>query len=106
MGRCRTMTWVVGAVVLLGGLPAAAREWTDRSGTYRIEADLVSVREGKAYLERGDGKVITVPLERLSVLDLRHMASLPECRAYFESLPAAQRESLLWPKDAAGSPAA
>jgi len=52
-----------------------ARTWTDRSGKYRIEAELIAVRDGKAYLERANGRVTTVPLDKLSIEDLKYLAS-------------------------------
>jgi WD40 repeat protein len=65
--------------------PLFAREWTDSTGQFRIEAELVSVKNEKVYLERSDGQVVAVPLERLSKEDLRYLASLPEYRSYFEA---------------------
>ena len=64
-----------------------AREWADRSGTRRVEAELIGVRNGKAYLEKTDAKVVAIPLNLLSVDDVRHLMSLPEYRQYFEDNP-------------------
>jgi hypothetical protein len=47
----------------------ALRTWSDASGNFRVEARLLEVVDGKARLERADGKVIVVPLERLSPAD-------------------------------------
>lgn len=49
--------------------PAKAREWTDASGAFKIDAELVAVRNGKVILEKKDGSLLTVPLERLSAKD-------------------------------------
>lgn len=56
---------------------AEGRIWTDRSGKYTIEAELLTVRKGVAYLESDTGEVKKIPLTRLSVEDLQHLASLP-----------------------------
>ena len=66
---------------LMAGLLASAahaREWTDRSGKFHIEAGLVTVKEGKVYLEKEGGKVVAVPLEEMPwsaafTLDGKHL---------------------------------
>lgn len=67
--------------------PLCAREWTDASGSFRVEAELVTVRNGKVYLEKSDGKTTSVPLEKLSRVDLEHLASLEEYAEYFRANP-------------------
>lgn len=62
------------AIVLIGGFicmaaPVLAREWVDSTGKSRTEAELVAVRNGRVILEKPDGSIITVPLERLSPAD-------------------------------------
>jgi len=64
-----------------------AREWTDKSGSSRVEADLVTVKNGKVYLEKEDGRTAAIPLELLSKEDVQYLLSLPECQAYFEEHP-------------------
>jgi hypothetical protein len=57
-------------LTLIGLLEATlAREWTDTTGKFKIEAELVAVRNGKVILEKADGTVITVPLDKLSAND-------------------------------------
>ena len=53
-------------ILLLLSARAVARgkEWSDRSGKFHIEANFVTVKEGKAYLEKSDGQIIGVPLEK------------------------------------------
>ena len=63
------------------------REWTDDADAFHVEAKLVAVRGGKVYLEKDDGKVIGVPLARLSEKDLRYLVSLPEHKEYFKANP-------------------
>jgi hypothetical protein len=40
------------------------RTWTDSTGAFSIEAELVSSANNKVELRKADGRVITVPLER------------------------------------------
>ena len=54
---------------LCAAAPAWAREWVDASGKFRIEAELIAVRNGKAILEKPDGSVISIPVDKLSVAD-------------------------------------
>jgi hypothetical protein len=48
------------------------RTWTDSSGKYRTEAELVEARGGVAYLKR-DGKVKPIPIAKLSTEDQRYV---------------------------------
>jgi outer membrane protein assembly factor BamB len=56
--------------------PAAQqlRTWTDNSGVHKIRAALVSIDEGQVQLKKGDGTVITVPVDRLSEADQQWLA--------------------------------
>jgi len=45
---------------------ASGREWTDASGKFRVEAELVAIRNGKAILEKPDGTVLSIPVDKLS----------------------------------------
>jgi WD40 repeat protein len=56
---------------------AAARTWSDRSGAFNVEAELLTVRDGKAYLEKVNGQVRKVPLDLLSKNDLLFIAAMP-----------------------------
>lgn len=47
----------------------APREWTDSTGTYKIQASLIEVKEGNAFLQDINGKTIKIPLSRLSEAD-------------------------------------
>jgi mono/diheme cytochrome c family protein len=53
-----------------------AREWRDATGQFKVEAELVAVRDGKVYLEKTDGNVVSVPLEKLSRADRDYLKSL------------------------------
>ena len=52
------------------------RTWTDATGKHQIEAAFVSVVADKVELRKKDGKVISVPLKRLSETDQRWIAAL------------------------------
>jgi len=79
----------------------AGRTWTDSSGTHRIEAEFVAVNEGQVKLRRSDGRVISVPVDKLSAEDQAHIASLaaPPAdeppRKRYEGLAAAQRDAAI-----------
>jgi len=56
---------------------SAPRTWRDASGVFEIEATLVDVQDGKVRLKRKDGRILTVPIEKLSEADqafLRRLA--------------------------------
>ena len=75
---------VLGVQCVLG---AAPRQWTDRSGKFQVEASLVTVKDGKAYLEKGDGTVVPVEIAKLCTADQEYLLSLPDHRAYFQKNP-------------------
>jgi hypothetical protein len=49
------------------------RQWQDLSGTFEIEASIISVKDYKVSLKKTDGKEITVPLEKLSEDDQEYV---------------------------------
>ncbi|MBU4272981.1 MAG: trypsin-like peptidase domain-containing protein [Planctomycetes bacterium] len=51
------------------------RVWTDSTGKFRIKAKCIGVEDGKVKLEKSDGSVLRVPLEKLSEADKRFLAS-------------------------------
>ena len=60
---------VVAAVCLICLRPVLARTWTDSSGTYKVEAELVKLDGEVVELKKPDGTVIKVPLDKLSEAD-------------------------------------
>jgi HEAT repeat protein len=48
---------------------AKPRTWTDSTGEFKIEATLLGLKDGQVTLERTDGRVVALPLERLSKAD-------------------------------------
>jgi hypothetical protein len=53
------------------------RTWTDASGKFKIEAKLLEVADGKVKLEKADGKIVTLPLAKLSVADRAFVKAMP-----------------------------
>ncbi len=80
--------WVVVAVSLVTcAVVASAQErtWTDRSGKFSVDAEFVEVLEDKVVLRRADGKLIKVPLERLSTKDRAYVNTLQAGDARFDA---------------------
>jgi len=48
---------------------APTKNWTDISGRFSVDAEMVGFQDGLVHLKRVDGKVVKVPLERLSPAD-------------------------------------
>lgn len=53
---------------------AMGRQWTDVSGQYRVEAEIVAVSEHTVVLKKKDGSVIAVPTDQLSQNDQEYLA--------------------------------
>ncbi|MBN1854169.1 MAG: redoxin family protein [Pirellulales bacterium] len=51
------------------GKAAEKRTWSDRSGKYSIEASFVRIEGNQVTLLKGDGKEVTLPIEKLSTRD-------------------------------------
>ncbi len=58
-----------GAAAMAAPAGVPMRTWSDVSGRFQIEAVFVSVVDGKVNLRRADGRVLAVPLEKLSAAD-------------------------------------
>ena len=72
------MTVLVCGLLLAAPSLCSARTWTDNTGTYSVEAELVEVQGDKVVLRKVSGSVITVPVARLSETDRRYLQSLAE----------------------------
>lgn len=62
-------------VVIVGLLasPAIARQWSSRNGGFSVEAELLDVKDGNAILQKTDGSQVSVPLNKLSLGDIRYI---------------------------------
>jgi len=49
--------------------PADARKWTDSSGKHSVEAEFVELADGVVRLRIPDGRIMRIPLDRLSPAD-------------------------------------
>jgi hypothetical protein len=52
---------------------ASARIWTDSTGKYKIEANLVAFNESTVILQRSDHQLGQVPIEKLSQVDREYL---------------------------------
>lgn len=52
----------------------ALRTWTDSTGKFQIEAQLVKVEDGKAQLKQKDGQLVAIALDKLSKEDQEFLA--------------------------------
>ncbi|CAO3649145.1 unnamed protein product [Cunninghamella echinulata] len=51
--------------------PERLRTWTDRSGSFKVEAQFLGYSDGKLRLHKENGVKIDVPLEKMSAEDIR-----------------------------------
>lgn len=54
---------------------AEARLWTDSSGRYTLEAELVAANHTTVVLKRADHELVAIPLDKLSEADRAYVAS-------------------------------
>ena len=57
------------------------RTWTDASGKFKIKASLLNTKNGKVELEKEDGRVITLAVNKLSSEDKKYLADLDRAEA-------------------------
>ena len=70
------LTILICGLLLLAAEPSWARKWSDTTGKFSVEADLVEVKADKVLLRKAGGSDITVPVARLSQVDRRYLESL------------------------------
>ena len=58
-----------------------AREWTDTTGKFKTEAEFVELTDGNVKLRLTDGRVVTVPLSKLSLRDQNEARRLTKAAA-------------------------
>lgn len=49
------------------------RTWTDRTGSFKVEAEFLLMKEGKIHLHKVNGVKIAVPVTKMSVEDLEYV---------------------------------
>lgn len=50
--------------------PLKIRTWTDRSGTFKVDAEFLNIRDGVIHLHKVNGVKIAVPIAKMSKVDL------------------------------------
>lgn len=92
-----SILFLMGLVILFQGDAARAgaehpvRTWTDSTGRFTIEARLVSAEGEQVLLERADGTMVRIDLEKLSAVDREYVLELPE-ESPFETVEASPFE--------------
>ena len=59
-------------VAVLACGDALARTWTDTTGKYKIEGEFIKLTDGQVDVRRDDGKLVRIPLEKLSEADQQY----------------------------------
>lgn len=78
----RILSCLLAGVTILLSNAAAARQWTSRSGSDQVEAELVAADDNVVVLKRAsDGKLLTVPLAQLSLADVEYVRRTRLCGA-------------------------
>lgn len=67
---------------------AFARQWTDSTGKYTVEAEFLDFKDGKVRMKKDDGKTISMALERLSNADQEFVKSQVSTRVRMGDLGA------------------
>ena len=53
--------------------PSRVRTWTDRSGSFKVEAEFIGLKDGKIHLHKLNGVKIAVPVTKMAVEDLEYV---------------------------------
>ncbi|KAI0223866.1 cytoskeletal protein binding protein [Massospora cicadina] len=57
-----------------GPNPDRLREWTDATGSFKVEAEFIKYADGKFHLHKANGVKIAVPLEKMSAMDVHYVS--------------------------------
>jgi hypothetical protein len=60
---------------LLAAAPATAREWSDSTGHYKIEADLIGFNDTTVVLKKKNHRLVSAQIKLLSDADQKYLAS-------------------------------
>ncbi len=69
-------------IILVTPVAALAREWSDSTGKYKTEAELVAFNDEKVVLKREGKDLLSLPLEKLSDEDRKYLESLEKAGAH------------------------
>lgn len=53
--------------------PGKTRTWTDRSGSFKVEAQFIGLSDGKVHLHKANGVKIAVPITKMAPEDLAYV---------------------------------
>ncbi|KAF2200165.1 hypothetical protein GQ43DRAFT_441830 [Delitschia confertaspora ATCC 74209] len=53
--------------------PSKVRTWTDRTGSFKVEAEFIGLRDGKIHLHKVNGVKIAVPVPKMAIEDLEYV---------------------------------
>ncbi len=71
----RWLYWTLIALALSVPSPLLARTWTDVSGRFKVEADLLAINDDVVVLKTAEGRLIAVEIKQLSVGDQAFLKS-------------------------------
>ena len=66
---------LIAAVTAVATTSAWGRTWTDSTGNYQVEAELIAFNDEQVVLKRTDGHLLVVPLSRISKQDQDYLQS-------------------------------
>ena len=58
--------------------PKMLRQWSDATGAFQVQAKFIKLDGDKVVLERNDGKMLNVPLSKLSESDQTFLKTIRE----------------------------
>ena len=76
MFRQAPVFFVLCATMLSATQAVSGRTWTDSTGKYKIEAEFVKLDGQNVHLRREDGRIVQIPINRLSQGDQDHVREL------------------------------
>ena len=63
-----------------------ARQWTDVTGKYTVEADLIAFNEDMVIFQRADSELGSVPIDQLSAADQEYLKSKEAIQAHTDRI--------------------
>ncbi|CAG8625192.1 10688_t:CDS:10 [Funneliformis caledonium] len=63
-------------------IPSNTRTWTDRTGSFKVEAQFLELIDGKVHLHKLNGVKIAVPVDKMSKEDLAYLEEVTGEKVY------------------------
>jgi len=73
MERCTSSVLATCVFMSAFATEVLARTWTDATGKYSAEAELIECRDGQVHLRKADGTLAIVPFDKLSLADQEYV---------------------------------